>query len=161
DGSRILFLLEDDRARVLASLSTEGGTPQTVTGGRREINWYETGPSGKVSLLASDNLTLPEAYALENGQTRPLTNQNEGLLSKLNLGKVEEITFKSKDGTTVNGFIVKPPEFVSGQKYPTLLRIHGGPVSQFGNSFSFEWQLFAAHGYVVVAANPRGSSGRG
>jgi dipeptidyl aminopeptidase/acylaminoacyl peptidase len=42
-----------------------------------------------------------------------------------------------------------------------VLRIHGGPVSQWGNEFDFGWQLLAAHGYVVIGANPRGSSGRG
>jgi dipeptidyl aminopeptidase/acylaminoacyl peptidase len=57
--------------------------------------------------------------------------------------------------------VIKPPDYKPGQKYPTILSIHGGPVSQFNNEFSFVWQLYAAYGYVVVAANPRGSSGRG
>jgi dipeptidyl aminopeptidase/acylaminoacyl peptidase len=61
----------------------------------------------------------------------------------------------------ISGFVVKPIEYTPGRRYPTVLRIHGGPVSQFAYSFSFEWQLLAANGYVVVAANPRGSSGRG
>ena len=42
-----------------------------------------------------------------------------------------------------------------------LLRIHGGPNGQDQHSFSFERQLFAANGYVVIAVNYRGSSGRG
>jgi dipeptidyl aminopeptidase/acylaminoacyl peptidase len=42
-----------------------------------------------------------------------------------------------------------------------LLRIHGGPVSQFEAAFNFEAQLFAANGYAVVTMNPRGSSGYG
>ncbi|HEX4972753.1 MAG TPA: prolyl oligopeptidase family serine peptidase, partial [Steroidobacteraceae bacterium] len=46
-------------------------------------------------------------------------------------------------------------------RYPTLLWIHGGPVSQYANSFSMSWQIFASHGYVVLGVNPRGSSGRG
>lgn len=98
---------------------------------------------------------------MEKGIARQLTHQNHELLSPLRLASVEEISFKSKDGATVYGFLTKPPDFKSGVKYPTILRIHGGPVSQFNNQFMFEWQLLAAHGYVVVAANPRGSSGRG
>ena len=74
---------------------------------------------------------------------------------------MEAIQAKSKDGTLVSGFLVKPVGYQAGRKYPTLLRIHGGPVAQFGYGFSFEWQYFAANGYAVVAANPRGSSGRG
>ena len=79
----------------------------------------------------------------------------------MRLGAVEETKFKSKDGTEIHGFLVKPPDYQSGKRYPTILRIHGGPVGQFECSFEEEWQWFAANGYVVVAANPRGSSGRG
>ena len=56
---------------------------------------------------------------------------------------------------------MKPPDFVEGRRYPTLLRIHGGPVFQFFFDFNFEAQFFASQGYVVVLANPRGSSGYG
>jgi dipeptidyl aminopeptidase/acylaminoacyl peptidase len=56
---------------------------------------------------------------------------------------------------------VKPPDFTAGTKYPTLLRIHGGPNGQDAHQFFFENQFLAAHGYVVVAVNYRGSSGRG
>ena len=56
---------------------------------------------------------------------------------------------------------MRPVDYVPGKKYPTILRIHGGPVGQFECSLEEEWQWFAGNGYVVVAANPRGSSGRG
>jgi dipeptidyl aminopeptidase/acylaminoacyl peptidase len=74
---------------------------------------------------------------------------------------VEEISFKSKDGTEIHGFLVKPADYQPGVRYPTILRIHGGPVSQYFNDFDSDWQILASAGYVVVAANPRGSSGRG
>jgi dipeptidyl aminopeptidase/acylaminoacyl peptidase len=77
------------------------------------------------------------------------------------LGAVEPISFKSRDGTPVNGFLVKPADFTPGKRYPTILRIHGGPVSQYQSEFDFQLQTLAGHGYVVVVANPRGSSGRG
>jgi dipeptidyl aminopeptidase/acylaminoacyl peptidase len=77
------------------------------------------------------------------------------------LGSVEETRFTSQDGSEIHGFLVKPPDFQPERKLPAVLRIHGGPVGQFQSSFDFEWQVLAAHGYVVIAANPRGSSGRG
>ena len=61
----------------------------------------------------------------------------------------------------MHGLIVKPATYRQGEKYPTLLRIHGGPNGQDEHSFSFERELFAANGYVVVAVNYRGSNGRG
>ena len=61
----------------------------------------------------------------------------------------------------MHGVLVKPANAVAGRKYPTLLRIHGGPNGQDELAFSFERELFAANGYVVVAVNYRGSNGRG
>jgi len=74
---------------------------------------------------------------------------------------VENVHFASKDGTEIEGFIVKPPGFKAGVRYPAVLRIHGGPMMQYDFGFHFEGQLFAGAGYVVVMANPRGSSGYG
>ncbi len=101
-----------------------------------------------------------EVHALD-AALRPLSKQNDALIDQLRLGEMEEIRFPSKDGTEIHGFTVKPPDFEPGKKYPAILRIHGGPVGQFDNEFVFDWQLFAARGYLVVACNPRGSSGRG
>ena len=56
---------------------------------------------------------------------------------------------------------MKPVDYVAGKRYPTILRIHGGPVYQFSHEFMEDWQVLAANGFAVVAANPRGSSGRG
>jgi dipeptidyl aminopeptidase/acylaminoacyl peptidase len=120
------------------------------------------GPSdGAFAVLASTDTGLPEVAALEAGRLRRLSHQNDEWLSKVLLGTTEEFTSTSKDGTEVHGLIVKPSTYRSGQKYPTLLRIHGGPNGQDEHSFSFERELFAAGGYVVVAVNYRGSNGRG
>ena len=105
-------------------------------------------------------------YALEGGQLRKLTAHNDAFLSELTLGAVEDIRFKSKDGTEIHGLIVKPPFFVPGRKYPTLLWIHGGPNEQEEHSlaldgYEFEKQMFAAKGFVVLRVNYRGGSGRG
>ena len=61
----------------------------------------------------------------------------------------------------IDAFLTLPPDAASGNRLPTILRIHGGPVSQYSTSFELEWQVLAAAGYAVVAANPRGSSGYG
>jgi tetratricopeptide (TPR) repeat protein len=61
----------------------------------------------------------------------------------------------------VDGFLTRPVDGKPGIKVPTILRIHGGPAAQFSTGFNFEWQIFAAQGYAVVAGNPRGSTGYG
>ena len=78
-----------------------------------------------------------------------------------NIASTEIISFESFDGTKIFGLLTKPHDFDPNKKYPLLIRIHGGPVSQYGVRFSMEWQIFASNGYLVLAINPRGSSGRG
>lgn len=161
DGKSILFLLEDDGNVHLAKVSVAGGKIEPLVTGRRNISTFDIAPNGRIALLSSTPQQPNEVFAFDGKEVRPLSHQNQQLLTQLKLATTEEINFKSKDGTEIHGFVVKPPNFQPGKKYPTLLRLHGGPVGQYTNQFMFDWQLFAAHGYVVVAANPRGSSGRG
>ena len=98
----------------------------------------------------------------EAGKLRPLSTHNRALLDELALGTVEDINFASRDGTAIHGQIVKPPNFVQGHRYPTILWIHGGPNGQDqhelvleGYGPPLERQMFASHGYVVLAVNYR------
>jgi len=161
DGSSITFLLEDDRAIGLARVPAAGGAIDRLVSGPRVVSAFAAGANGKLAVLASTPLTPAEVFALDGTTLRPLSRQNDEWLSRVNLGGVEPISFKSRDGTAINGFAVKPPDFVSGKRYPTILRIHGGPVSQYQSEFDFQLQTLAGHGYLVLVANPRGSSGRG
>jgi dipeptidyl aminopeptidase/acylaminoacyl peptidase len=161
DGKAILFLLEEDRVTQLARVPAQGGSVELLTKGRRLVSDYSVSPNGRVAALASTPEAPHEVFALEGSELRPLSRQNEQWLRSIQLAPVEEISFQSRDGTPIHGFLVRPVGYRSGSRVPTVLRIHGGPVYQFSNEFSLEWQLLAAEGYAVVAANPRGSSGRG
>ena len=94
---------------------------------------------------------------------RQLTRHNEPLTSRLDLANPEAFTFKGADGDDVQGWLVRPPGFDPSKKYPTLLLIHGGPQGAWHDEWSARWnyQMFAAPGYAVVAINPRGSTGYG
>ncbi|MBD2435182.1 S9 family peptidase [Nostoc sp. FACHB-110] len=161
DGKSILFLIEDDGNVHLAKIPSAGGKIERLLTGRRNISNFDLGRDDKIALVSSTPQQPNEVFALRGKDLRPLSHQNAQLLEQLNLATIDEISFKSKDGTEIHGFLVKPPNFQPGKKYPTLLMLHGGPVGQFTNQFMFNWQLFASQGYVVVAVNPRGSSGRG
>jgi dipeptidyl aminopeptidase/acylaminoacyl peptidase len=117
-------------------------------------------------LLQTNDKALAEVFALEGGKLRKLTTHNDAWLAELQLGTVEDLRFKSPDGTDVHGLMVKPPDFVQGKKYPTVLWIHGGPNGQDEHSlvldgYQYEPQMFAAKGFVVLRVNYRGGSGRG
>ena len=161
DGKSILFLIEDDGNVHLAKIPVAGGKIERLLAGRRNVSTFDLGRDDKIALLSSTPQEPNEVFAFNGKDLRPLSHQNDKLLTQLNLATTDEISFKSKDGTEIHGFLVKPPNFQPGKKYPTLLMLHGGPVGQFTNQFMFNWQLFATRGYVVIAVNPRGSSGRG
>jgi dipeptidyl aminopeptidase/acylaminoacyl peptidase len=161
DGKSLYFLLEDDRNQFLARVPAAGGTVDRVLTGRRDVQDYALGPKGRIALLQATPDRPDEVDALADGRVRPLSRQNDAWLAQRRLATLEELSVRSPDGTAISGFMLKPPDYVAGKRYPTLLRIHGGPVAQSANRFNLEWQAFAGHGYVVVAGNPRGSSGRG
>ena len=167
DSSAVTFLVADDRHEYPAKISVNGGAFEHLSDSAFVIA-KQSSAGGHTAVLASNDKMAPEIFALEAGKLRKLTSHNDALLSELQLGAVEDITFKSNDGTEIHGMMIKPPSFDSSKKYPTLLWIHGGPNGQDDHSLPFntyplqlERQLFAAHGYVVLAINYRGSSGRG
>jgi dipeptidyl aminopeptidase/acylaminoacyl peptidase len=161
DGRTLSFVVVDDRAQYLARVPAAGGRVEKLIEGRLVVDRPSSAADGAFAVLASTATQPPEVHALENGGIRKLTRHNDAWLQDVLLATTEEFTSISKDGTEVHGLIVKPPAFQPGRRYPTLLRIHGGPNGQDAHSFHFERELFAANGYVVVAVNYRGSNGRG
>ncbi len=105
----------------------------------------------------------PSGAAMEPAAVRPVTAVNGRLLAQLDLPPTERFWFAGAQGAEVEGFVLRPPGFVEGRRYPVKLLIHGGPQGAWGDSWSYRWnaELFAADGYVVVMINPRGSTGYG
>jgi dipeptidyl aminopeptidase/acylaminoacyl peptidase len=161
DGKSILFLYTDDRARHIGKIAVAGGAVQKLVDGRRVIGSMSTTSDGKMAVLEGTATQPSEVFAVENGVLRQLSHQNDAWLADVQLATTEDVQFKAKDGTDVHGLLVKPVGYVAGQKYPLLLRIHGGPNGQDQHSFSLERELFAANGYAVLNVNYRGSNGRG
>ena len=159
DGNSIFCVLENDGAETLVRVPMTSGASETVVGGRRRVTAYDVSKNGNVIVRASTPERPYEIFAVKKDDLRCLTKQNDTLLAQIKLAPVSETKFKSKDGTEVHGFLVRPVN-ASG-KTRALLRPHGGPQSQYANEFDFEKQLFAANGYTVIMPNPRGSSGRG
>lgn len=92
----------------------------------------------------------------KNGQDQVLVENK----IKSEVGSIETFDFES-NGDTLRGFVVLPPKFNKNKKYPTLLSIHGGPKTEFGDIFHHEHQMFASNDYIVIYTNPHGSSGNG
>ena len=155
----MLVLVADDRSVYPAKVSLSDQKLEKLRKPPVAIMNWNMGGNHIVALSGNDEKPT-EVYAFENGSLRQITHQNDALMAELELGKTEEVSFNSKDGTEVHGLLTKPVGYTSG-KVPFLLRIHGGPNGQDQHSFSVERQFFAANGYAVLAVNYRGSSGRG
>jgi len=161
DGKAIYFNFHDQRSVLLARIPATGGEVERVLTGQRCVDDYAIAPSGEIVALVSESDTPGNLFAIEPNGLRELTRHNNALLAGIELAEVESVRFSSPDGTEIQGFIHKPPGFRARKRYPTLLLTHGGPWAQFDYRFDFDAQFFAAHGYVVVSTNPRGSTGRG
>jgi len=144
DGSGVRQVTEGEHMMSLASLS-----------GMRAVG-TRSAPHAPGDIVSID---LPARNG--SATVRQLTRVNDDILARKRLGEVEEIWYASEDGTRVQGWIVKPPDFDPSQSYPFILHIHGGPHGMYDVSFSWTYQTFAANGYVVLYTNPRGSTGYG
>lgn len=159
DAANILLEVEQPLYTHLYRVPVAGGAPAQVTKDR-DIGSYDA-VGGAIVVVEST-----PAYPNEISRVTPtglarVTRVNDAFLDEVMLAPVTKFRSTSSDGAEIDAFLTMPPDNPNGKKLPTLLRIHGGPVSQYTDSFSFEWQVFAANGYAVIAPNPRGSSGRG
>lgn len=125
------------------------------------MSGFSTGPGGMAAAVLSTPHMPGEVHLAKDGELTRLTHVNDDLMNQVRLAEVTNIHYPSKDGTEIEGWIFTPPGYDANLRYPTILRIHGGPNGQYGVGFNFDAQLFAANGYVVIITNPRGSSGYG
>ena len=144
DGASIYFNAEDRGEMPLFVVSATGGTPRALTPG---VFAGEFDVRGASIVIARSSLQSPvELYAMDGNAPRPLTSHNQSLLSSLDLAKPEPFTFAGAGGTTVQGFLLRPPAFDASKKYPVLMLLHGGPQTQWSDAWSYRWnaQTFAS-----------------
>ena len=160
DGKSIFFGLNDKGEKYLAKVDLDGNSFERVLVGEVTLIDYAVTEEA-VYTLHSTSEEPGAIYKLENGKLNQITKANNELLTKISLGSFNKTRFKSKDSIEIEGFVVKPPQFDPELKYPLILWIHGGPISQFSYNLYAPYHLFASRGYVVLLVNPRGSLGYG
>jgi hypothetical protein len=109
----------------------------------------------------ADKLADSAVAPIRGGTSKTLTDLSSDLFDQRDLGRLEETWVPSFDGRRIQAWIITPPGFDPAKKYPMVLEIHGGPFGAYGPMFATEPRLMAAVGYVVVYANPRGSTSYG
>jgi dipeptidyl aminopeptidase/acylaminoacyl peptidase len=164
DSKSVFFTTEYHGNVPLMSVSVNGGPVKTVLS---ETGWHEgvdVSPDGKFVVMSWRDVAHPAEIFRADADGKdlhPLTHVNDTLLAEWGLNNAEEHWVTSKDGAKIQLFVVKPFQFETTKKYPTVLIIHGGPQQMFGNAFRPEYQMYAQAGFVVAFSNPRGSPGYG
>jgi dipeptidyl aminopeptidase/acylaminoacyl peptidase len=167
DGKRIYFLSSDTGATNIFYITRAGNKPTRVFKGNCHIKGFSiNGKTKKIGLVYSDLKTPneifvgPADYGAEK-KAKKLTRFSSFIDKDIKLAETREVRFKSFDGTEIQGWLVKPPNFKSSRRYPAILNIHGGPRAQYAFTFFHEMQYLASKGYIVFYTNPRGGLGRG
>ena len=161
DGKSIYFIVDDDGTQNLAQVAIADGAIARPVSGRITLDGFSVAEDGTIAASYSTMDRPYELFSTAGGSVKRLTHVNDAWLAQFKLSPGEYVSFKSKDGTTVHGYLYKPVDYVPGKKYPTILRPHGGPVWAYYAEFQDLAQLLAANGYLVLFPNPRGSSGYG
>jgi len=166
DGTKIYFQVAQKGKNILCSVAVSTKKPEIETlideRGVVEDFLFNGTQDRLVYLFPNENDTGQyHVRDMQSGSERVLTKVNSNWFKKKTFGDLEEVWFKGSDKNDIQGWILKPPGFKKGKKYPSIMEIHGGPMTQYGHLFMHEFQYLAATGYVVYFCNPRGGMGYG
>ncbi|MDI6767536.1 MAG: S9 family peptidase [Bacteroidota bacterium] len=165
DGTKIYFTAEENARQQIFNVSLKDKKLSKVTdlGVNGDVN---ISTDGKMLVFSRQTMSRPiEIYSStsDGKKIKKLTNTNDELFANINMNEPESITYTGAEGATIQSWIIKPPNFDQNKKYPLVMLVHGGPQGAWEELWHYRWnpQLWAAQGYVVMAPNPRGSTGFG
>jgi dipeptidyl aminopeptidase/acylaminoacyl peptidase len=139
----------------------DGERLEAATSGDQDVMSYSVAADGTLAYAKSDATHPAEIYMCKDGKESQISHENESVLQGLDLRRPEHITLVGEDGEDIEGWVLKPTGFRSGQTYPLLLYIHGGPQTAYGHTFFHELQWWAGQGYGVAYSNPHGGASYG
>lgn len=139
--------------------------PKDITKNSGKVVDYEV-VGDKIYMICMRGLSGTELYVQDlisgvGGGERQISHINSHLEEEYQYAEVYPLPYVNSEGTELQGWYLKPIDFEEGKKYPAILFIHGGPQVAYGEVFTLDMQLMAAHGYGVIYCNPTGSEGRG
>ncbi|NMP22129.1 alpha/beta hydrolase family protein [Sulfobacillus harzensis] len=165
DGQHLFILTSRNGTTELARVGLEDNHVELVTTADQVFYSYDVSHDRKFAALATSTPLNPGQIVwldLKAKKTATvLANPNQELLNQLELAEPRRFTAHAPNGPAVDGWVMKPVGLKPGEKAPTALEIHGGPMMMYAQAFFFEFQWLAANGYGVVYSNPRGSQGYG
>ncbi len=163
NDSRTVYFLADDRGATHVYAARADGSVRQATNAAERLSGFSLADNGRAVAVRRTSGAPAELVAFPvdlPAKPLKLATANAALLAERDLGAAEEIQYTS-DGKTAQGWIVKPPRFDAARKYPLLVDVDDAPRRMCGVEFRLRAQIFAARGFVVLCANPRGTPGYG
>ncbi len=163
-SNRALLNMDGPGYANLRTLDLSNGTFTDVTPAKGEAFSCSISKDGsRVAYLYSDATHPADVFVTDvaGGTPRRLTKVNAAYLASVTLSQPQEFDVKDPAGYTVQAWFMPATTGAPGAKHPTLLDIHGGPETQFGDTYFQEFQLYTSMGYNVVFSDPAGSTGHG
>jgi dipeptidyl aminopeptidase/acylaminoacyl peptidase len=163
DGAAIWFTAGEDARESLFVVPAAGGEPKRVLQGGAIS---AARPGDGFVVMSRSTLTAPAdivRVAADGTGVKPLTAENASWLKAVGFSEPRSLSVSGAGGTRVQYWLITPPGFDASRRYPVVFLIHGGPQGAWEDAWSYRWNpsLWAAQGWVVVAPNPRGSTGFG
>ena len=163
DGATIYTTAQDVGQHPLFAVDVASGTAKPVVA-EGSISAFDI--AGDTLAFTRNTLKTGDQLfttTLAGAPLRAITPSAQDMLKDVSFGDFEQFTFAGWNNETVHGYVVKPHDYVEGQKYPVAFLIHGGPQGSFGNGWSYRWnpQTYAGQGYAVVMIDFHGSTGYG
>ncbi len=160
DGKDVYFTSVRNGITSLYKLSRKNHSLQKILGHvDHSVEAWTQAKNGVIAYTISATTTPIELWLFKNEKETQLSSFNHDWVTQHMISDCERFAYQSSGGHTVEGWIIRPPTFQQGTKYPLLLEIHGGPRGVYGYSFMHEFQVLAAHGWVILYVNPYGSGG--
>ena len=147
------------------------GEGQKKLSANKGTNNAEFSTNFKYYIQSFSNANTPPYFSVNtnDGKELRVLEHNSALKDKMveyGFTKKEFFTFKTSEGTELNGWMIRPPDFNPAKKYPVLMEVYGGPASQtvlnkWGSSDFVWYQILAKKGYIIASVDNRGSGNRG
>lgn len=161
--SRTVYFLADDHGATRVYAARNDGTLRPVTDKTERLAGFSLADNGRGVTVRSSRTEGGDVVTFTvDTVSQPVTlaSPNDRLLAEREIGSVEELTWTS-EGNTIQGWLVTPPSFDPSKKYPLLVDVADDPRRMYGVEFELRAQIFAARGFLVLCANPRGAPGYG
>ncbi|MDR7468432.1 MAG: prolyl oligopeptidase family serine peptidase [Armatimonadota bacterium] len=162
DGRRVAYVENHDGTLDLRVVDVDGGPPRVVAAPEQGVCAFpHWSPDGRRVCYLFQTPTSPlhlRVVDVGTGDARPVMALPVGTVE---LVRPEKVTYRSFDDLKISAYLYRPRRIPSGERSPGILWIHGGPTSQFLDTFQPAVQFFASQGYTLLLPNVRGSSGYG